>query len=55
MSLKALDDRFWIPHQVLEEFWRNRERALASPLAEVQQSIRDLEKQLNSAREIIRI
>jgi hypothetical protein len=44
-----------IPHQVLEEFWRNRERALASPLAEVQQSIRDLEKQFDSAREIIRI
>ena len=53
--MKALGDRFWVPNHVLEEFWRNRERALASPLAEVQQSIRDLEKQLNSVREIIRI
>jgi hypothetical protein len=53
--MKALGDRFWVPNHVLEEFWRNRERALSSPLAEVQQSIRDLEKQLNSAKEIIRI
>jgi predicted nucleic acid-binding protein len=53
--IKALGDRFWVPHQVLEEFWRNRERALASPLAEVQQSIRDLEKQFDAAQEIIRV
>ena len=53
--MKALGDRFWIPHQVLEEFWRNRERALVSPLAEIQQSTHELEKQFNSAREIIQV
>jgi predicted nucleic acid-binding protein len=51
----ALGDRFWVPHQVLEEFWRNRERALADPLSEVRQSITDLKKQLSSAQEIMRM
>jgi hypothetical protein len=53
--IEALGDRFWIPYQVLEEFWRNRERALADPLAEVRQSITDLKKQLSSAQEIMRM
>jgi predicted nucleic acid-binding protein len=53
--IKALGERFWAPHQVLEEFWRNRERALSSPLTEVQQSVDNLEKQLDSAKETIRI
>lgn len=26
----------WAPHQVLEEFWRNRERALVDPLGQIQ-------------------
>lgn len=53
--IEALGDRFWVPHQVLEEFWRNRERALADPLTEVRQSIIDLKKQLSSAQEIMRM
>jgi hypothetical protein len=52
--LKALGDRFWVPRQVMEEFWRNRERALTSPLSEVRDSISDLKKQLNAATETIR-
>lgn len=52
--IAALGHRFWIPRQVLEEFWRNRERALASPLGEVKQSGLDLGKQLDSARETLR-
>jgi len=29
--LKRLGDRLWVPHQVLVEFWRNRESALRDP------------------------
>lgn len=29
--LERLSDRLWIPHQVLEEFWRNRESVLRDP------------------------
>lgn len=42
--MRALADRLWLPHQVLEEFWRNRERALADPLGQVQQTADELEK-----------
>lgn len=42
--MKALGDRLWIPNQVLEEFWRNRERALADPLRQVQQTDDELGK-----------
>src|SRR5688572_27324769 len=42
--MKAVADRLWVPHQVLEEFWRNRERALSDPLGQVQQTGAELEK-----------
>ncbi|MFI9528512.1 PIN-like domain-containing protein [Micromonospora rosaria] len=29
--LSALSDRLWAPHQVLTEFWRNRDRVLRDP------------------------
>ncbi|MEU6969649.1 PIN domain-containing protein [Kitasatospora aureofaciens] len=29
--MDALDGRLWVSHQVLEEFWRNRESALSDP------------------------
>lgn len=42
--MKALGDRLWVPHQVLEEFWRNRERALSDPLRQVQETGDELQK-----------
>jgi len=42
--MRAVADRLWVPHQVLEEFWRNRERALTDPLGQVQQTGAELEK-----------
>lgn len=42
--MTALGDRLWIPHQVLEEFWRNRERALVDPLGDVKQTADELER-----------
>ncbi|MBK8758343.1 MAG: DUF4935 domain-containing protein [Actinomycetales bacterium] len=53
--LTALGDRFWVPHQVLEEFWRNRERALVDPLGQIQQTAVDLEKLRASAVEQLRM
>ena len=53
--IAALGDRFWVPYQVLEEFWRNRERALVRPLTEVKQSAENLGKQLEAAREVLRM
>ncbi|TCC28157.1 PIN-like domain-containing protein [Kribbella speibonae] len=52
--MTAIGDRLWIPHQVMEEFWRNRERALTSPIGEVRQSSEDLSKNLNQARDVLR-
>lgn len=53
--MTALGDRLWVPHQVLEEFWRNRERALADPLGQVQQTVDELEKLRASAVEQLRM
>ena len=44
-----------MPHQVLEEFWRNRERALTDPLTQLRQSSAELEKQLNASQETLRV
>ena len=52
--VRALGDRFWLPRQVLEEFWRNRERALASPLGDTRESIGSLQKQFDLAVEVLR-
>lgn len=51
----ALGDRLFVPHQVLEEFWRNRERALAEPLGQIRQSAEELQKLQNSSLEILRV
>ncbi|WP_435769899.1 PIN-like domain-containing protein [Nocardioides sp. SYSU DS0651] len=53
--MTALSERLWIPHQVLEEFWRNRERALADPLGQVQQTADELEKLRAAAVEQLRM
>ncbi|WP_433165260.1 PIN-like domain-containing protein [Kribbella sp. CA-247076] len=52
--MTAIGDRLWIPHQVVEEFWRNRERALTSPISEVRQSSEDLRRHRDQACELIR-
>jgi predicted nucleic acid-binding protein len=53
--MRALGSRLWIPHQVLEEFWRNRERALTDPLAQVRQSSAELERLQNAAQDTLRV
>lgn len=53
--MKALGDRLWIPHQVMEEFWRNRERALTDPLGQVQQTSDELEKLRAASVEQLRV
>lgn len=53
--MAALQERLWIPHQVLEEFWRNRERALTDPLGQVRQSSAELEKLRSAAVDQLRM
>ncbi|MFF3143338.1 PIN domain-containing protein [Streptomyces sp. NPDC057927] len=38
-TLQKFDTRLWVPHQVMDEFWRNRESALEDPEKQLQQSI----------------
>lgn len=38
-TLQAFNTRLWVPHQVMDEFWRNRESALEDPERQLQQSI----------------
>lgn len=42
--LKALGDQLLIPHQVLAEFWRNREEAIRDPVSKGEDTIKDLTK-----------
>lgn len=47
--LEGLGDRLWVPHQVLVEFWRNRESALREPQrisVETVQALENLHQQL---------
>ncbi len=39
--LRTVGDRLWIPHQVLVEFWRNRESVLRDP-RDVQKTVKEL-------------
>lgn len=52
--LGALGDRLFVPHRVMEEFWRNRERAATRPLEDVRTSVRDLGRHFDSIREVLR-
>jgi hypothetical protein len=38
-TLQKFGNRLWVPHQVMEEFWRNRENALRDPGLQLQQSV----------------
>lgn len=51
----AFAGRLWIPRQVLEEFWRNRERALVDPLVQIRASSLELQKLQNSAVDQLRM
>lgn len=38
-TLRQFDARLWVPHQVMDEFWRNRENALEDPEKQLRQSV----------------
>jgi hypothetical protein len=38
-TLGKFDARLWVPHQVMEEFWRNRDSALEDPEKQLGQSV----------------
>lgn len=46
--LRGLGDRLWVPHQVVVEFWRNREAVLQDP-RDTSVTIRDLAGQRDKA------
>lgn len=48
LVLRALGDRLWVPHQVVVEFWRNREAVLQDP-RDISITIRELTSQRDKA------
>ncbi|MFD5492223.1 PIN-like domain-containing protein [Streptomyces sp. NPDC127091] len=46
-TLRKFDRRLWVPHQVMEEFWRNRESALDDPEKQLEQSVAALRSGLD--------
>lgn len=46
--LRDLGDRLWVPSQVMEEFWRNRENVLQDP-GDVKKTTKDLRKKRDEA------
>lgn len=51
--LTAIGENLWVPHQVMREFWRNRERSLLDPGKDVTESVKKLNELRDSSREII--
>ncbi|MHB8233638.1 MAG: PIN-like domain-containing protein [Solirubrobacteraceae bacterium] len=51
--LERLGDRLWVPHQVLAEFWRNRENVLRDP-RDTEKTAQDLLKAKEQATSIFR-
>ncbi|MEV4004286.1 PIN-like domain-containing protein [Actinomadura sp. NPDC049753] len=51
--LTKIGDRLWIPHQALDEFWRNRENTIRDP-SNARDTIKQLEAKLNDSLAIIR-
>ncbi|MEU8158773.1 PIN-like domain-containing protein [Micromonospora parva] len=47
-------DRLWVPHQVLAEFWRNREAAIRDPQIKAEQTSVDLQDQCERALQLVR-
>ncbi|WP_086826186.1 PIN domain-containing protein [Allokutzneria sp. NRRL B-24872] len=52
-TLEKLGDRLWIPHQVLVEFWKNRESVLNDP-QKTQGTIKELTSLNEETRQVIR-
>ncbi|MEU4766983.1 PIN domain-containing protein [Actinosynnema sp. NPDC023794] len=52
--LRKIDDRLWIPHQVLVEFWRNRESALGDTGVAAKKTSADLERARAGAVDALR-
>lgn len=52
--LRRLGDQLWVPHQVLVEFWRNRETAILDPQDSADNALDALNSQLRAAREALR-
>lgn len=50
-ALHALEDRLYVPHQAVREFWRNREKLLKDPGGTIalQQTIEGVEKQIKES------
>lgn len=45
-TLRKFDSRLWVPHQVMDEFWRNRDSALEDPEKQLRQSVTALQSGL---------
>ena len=52
--LAKLGDRLWVPHQVLVEFWRNRESAIRDPEDSAEETIEALDTHVNAAIKALR-
>lgn len=52
--LQRVGDRLWVPHQVLAEFWRNREAALRDPSDMAEATVEALEDQLQQVLSVLR-
>jgi hypothetical protein len=52
--LRRLGDHLWVPHQVLAEFWRNREGAVRSPEEAAQRATEELASQRAAAVQSLR-
>jgi PIN like domain len=52
--LKKIRGQLWVPHQVVAEFWRNRESALREPQALDTKAMADLEEKCEQSTEVLR-
>lgn len=52
--LQRVGDRLWVPHQVLAEFWRNREAALQDPSDMAEATVEALDDQVQQVLSILR-
>ncbi|MFJ3501323.1 PIN-like domain-containing protein [Streptomyces sp. NPDC090135] len=53
-TLQRLGTCLWVPHQVMEEFWRNRENAIADPRKQLNTSEAALRKDLQKTIDDLR-
>lgn len=53
-ALGALGDRLWVPHQVLVEFWRNREGVIGEARSTSESAAQDMSKHADSAVRTLR-